>query len=82
MFPNPTSRLCPNTPDTLEGLDAIQRDLDRLGEWEHHEFNKAKCKALHLGQGNGEELIESSPDEDLWYPVLPQTRKTGTVLLV
>jgi len=37
-------------------------------------FNKAKCKVLHLGQGNpqyqyelGEEGVEGSPaDKDLW----------------
>ncbi|KAK4827410.1 hypothetical protein QYF61_017840 [Mycteria americana] len=59
--------------DSLEGQDALQRDLNRL---EHCEiingmkFNKSKCQILHLGQSHarhkyrlGEEWLESSPAE-------------------
>ncbi|GAB0202750.1 mitochondrial enolase superfamily member 1 [Grus japonensis] len=66
------TKLC-GVVDTLEGRDAIQRDLDRLKRWacaNCMKFNKAKFKVLHVGQHNpkhdyrlGEEWIESSPEE-------------------
>ncbi|GAB0188652.1 E3 ubiquitin-protein ligase SH3RF1 [Grus japonensis] len=66
------TKLC-GVVDMLEGRDAIQRGLDRLERWARENrmnFNKAKCKVLHVGQHNpkhsyrlGREWIESSPEE-------------------
>ncbi|GAB0186294.1 triadin [Grus japonensis] len=65
-------KLC-GAVNMLEGRDAIERDLNRLERWAHLiplNFNKAKCKVLHMGWGNpkhsyrlGGECVESSPEE-------------------
>ena len=66
------TKLC-GAVDTLEGRDAIQRDLDRHERWARAnlmKFNKAKCKVLHMGRVNSKhkyrrcgEWIESSHEE-------------------
>jgi len=67
------TKLC-GAVDTLEGKDAIQRELDKLKKWtcvNLLKFNTAKCKVLHMGRGNpkhkyglAREWIESSPEEE------------------
>ncbi|KAK4815480.1 hypothetical protein QYF61_003016, partial [Mycteria americana] len=59
--------------DSLEGQEALQRDLDSLGHWaiiNGMKFNKNKCRILQMGWSNtghkykrGEEQLESSPAE-------------------
>ncbi|GAB0194053.1 mitochondrial enolase superfamily member 1 [Grus japonensis] len=62
------TKLC-GVVNTLEGRDAIRRDLDRLERWARVNCMKFN-KVLHVGRRNpkhdyrlGEEWIESSPEE-------------------
>ncbi|GAB0179481.1 mitochondrial enolase superfamily member 1 [Grus japonensis] len=59
--------------DSVEGGEALQRDLDRLENWaitNRMRFNKGRCWILHLGRGNpgytyrlGNEMLETSHAE-------------------
>ena len=56
--------------DTLEGRDAVQKDLERWAHVNLTEFSKSKCEVLHMVWGNlkrkyrlGRERIENSPEE-------------------
>jgi len=65
------TKLC-SAANMLEGRDVIQRHLDRLERWDHVNLMKfkAKCKVLHMDQGNPKHKyrlegawVESSPEE-------------------
>ncbi|GAB0207275.1 zinc finger protein 366 [Grus japonensis] len=59
--------------DSVEGGEALPRDLDRLENWaitNRMRFNKGKCRILHLGRGDpgytyrlGDEMLETSHAE-------------------
>ncbi|KAJ7415266.1 rna-directed dna polymerase from mobile element jockey-like [Pitangus sulphuratus] len=59
--------------DSLEGREALQRDLNKLEDWaitNPMKFNKGKCQILHLGWGNPgylyrleNKMLESSTTE-------------------
>jgi len=54
------------TVDMLEGNDAIHKGLNRLEEWAcPMKFNKAKCKVVHLSEGNPQDQYRLE-DEWIW----------------
>ncbi|GAB0184586.1 cAMP-dependent protein kinase inhibitor alpha [Grus japonensis] len=62
------TKLC-GVVNTLEGRDAVQRDLDRLERWAYVNLMKFN-KVLHMGRCNpkhkyrlSREWIETSPEE-------------------
>jgi len=76
------TQLC-GAVDPLAGRDAIQKNPDRLESWacaNLMKFNKAKCKVLHIGQGNpkhkyrlGREWIESWSEEKEFGVLVDET---------
>ena len=46
--------VCPGgqEADTIEGMDAIQQNLDSFKKLAHMRFNKARSKVSHLGWGD------------------------------
>ncbi|KAJ7402763.1 rna-directed dna polymerase from mobile element jockey-like [Pitangus sulphuratus] len=77
------TKLC--VQNTLEGRDAIQRDLDRLERWvcvNLMKFNKAKCEVSPLSWGNathrykpGGKWTENSPEEKDLRVLLDETQQ-------
>ncbi|PKU29772.1 rna-directed dna polymerase from mobile element jockey- hypothetical protein [Limosa lapponica baueri] len=69
------TKLC-GAINTMEGRDAIQKDLNRLERWvcvNLMKLHKAKCRVLHMGTGNpknkyrlGGEWIVGIPEEKDW----------------
>ncbi|KAJ7396393.1 rna-directed dna polymerase from mobile element jockey-like [Pitangus sulphuratus] len=77
-FANNT-KLC-GVVDTLEGQDGIQRDLDGLERWvcaKLMKFNKAKCKVLHLGQGDPKHKYRLSGE---WIYCSPGKKDLGVLV--
>jgi len=65
---------------TLEGRDAIQRDLDRLEErapLNLMKFNKARYKILHMGQDNHQRQYRLS---DEWIKSRPLEKDLGIMV--
>lgn len=58
------TKLC-GAVGTLEGKDAISRDLGRSERWacvDLRKFNEAKCKAVHLCQGESKHKYKLSEE--------------------
>jgi len=66
--------------DSLEGQEALQRDLDRLEHWtmiNGMKFNKSKCQILHLGWNNTRHKYRF---EEQWLTSSPAERDLGELV--